>query len=63
MPIYEFKCNKCRHEFEFLFRSTDTLSDVSCPKCRSKKIKKLMSAFAGGKSNCDSCTSSSCSTA
>jgi len=43
MPIYEFICNSCKTEFEALVSSTDT-SDVSCESCRSKDVKKVMSA-------------------
>jgi putative FmdB family regulatory protein len=68
MPIYEFQCNQCDQEFETLvFRSSEK---VSCPKCKSKKVTRVMSAFAfsvGGKfkstasSSCGSCSSTSCS--
>ena len=68
MPIYEFQCKQCNHEFERLvFNSSEK---VSCPECKSKKVTRVMSAFAfsvGGKfkstasSSCGSCSSSSCS--
>lgn len=42
MPIYEYECYKCNAVFEEIVFGTD--SDVRCPKCDSKKTKKLMSA-------------------
>jgi putative FmdB family regulatory protein len=62
MPIYEFQCKKCKNEFEVLFRSNDEKLTVLCPACKSKKTQRLMSAFAGGKSGCNSCATTSCST-
>ena len=69
MPIYEFHCNQCDHEFEKLvFNSSEK---INCPECKSKKVQRRMSAFAfsvGGKmkttasSSCGTCSSHSCST-
>ena len=69
MPIYEFLCSKCDLEFEKLvFNSSDP---IACPKCKGKKVHRMMSTFAfssGGKfkstadSSCGSCSSHSCST-
>ena len=44
MPIYEYACQSCEHEFEMLVPSHRTA--VACPKCRSGKVEKLFSAFA-----------------
>jgi putative FmdB family regulatory protein len=44
MPIYEYACESCEHEFEMLVPSHRTA--VACPKCRSGKVEKLFSAFA-----------------
>lgn len=43
MPIYEFICNSCDHEFEAIVSSTDTTS-VVCDSCQSNDVKKIMSA-------------------
>lgn len=43
MPIFEYRCNKCGHEFEHLVFSSDK-QGPTCPKCRSSKVKKMMSA-------------------
>lgn len=44
MPIYEYTCKKCGAEFEELVSAQDELPP--CPKCRSGKVEKLMSACA-----------------
>jgi len=45
MPIYEFSCCQCCHQFEALFLSADE-PDPHCPQCGSEKVEKLMSAGA-----------------
>jgi putative FmdB family regulatory protein len=42
MPIYEYMCEKCSHEFEREQRITDD-PVKTCPKCRSRRVKKLIS--------------------
>jgi putative FmdB family regulatory protein len=46
MPIYEYKCAKCEHQFEQLVKSMDTSAAVVCPQCGGKKVEKLLSVFA-----------------
>jgi putative FmdB family regulatory protein len=42
MPIYEYLCEKCEHEFEREQRITaDPIK--TCPKCKSRRVKKLIS--------------------
>jgi putative FmdB family regulatory protein len=43
MPIYEYACRKCGHEFETLVRSG---SVPDCPSCRSTELEKKLSVFA-----------------
>ena len=43
MPIYEFKCNKCGHEFDII----ETLQEHDkhmerCPKCKSEDIERVL---------------------
>ncbi len=68
MPIYEYRCEKCKKDFECLVFRQD--EQVDCPHCNSKKVNRLMSGFAhksaGGKmvsssSGCASCSGGSCS--
>ena len=42
MPIYEYQCEKCSHEFEREQRITDD-PVKTCPKCKARRVKKLIS--------------------
>ena len=42
MPIYDYACEKCEHEFEVEQRITaDPVK--TCPACRSRRVKRLIS--------------------
>jgi putative FmdB family regulatory protein len=43
MPIFEYVCKDCRHEFEALVFGKDK---AECPKCHSKKLEPQLSVFA-----------------
>jgi putative FmdB family regulatory protein len=43
MPIFEYICQDCRHEFETLVFGRDK---AKCPKCQSKKLSPQLSVFA-----------------
>lgn len=45
MPLYDFQCRSCGHEFEALVRRADT-DAPACPSCGSLELEKLLSAFA-----------------
>ena len=45
MPIYDFACKSCGHEFEFLVLPS-AKATPSCPKCKSENLEKLLSGFA-----------------
>lgn len=45
MPIYEFKCSRCGHVFEFLHLSRDE-EYARCPVCGEVKTEKLLSTFS-----------------
>jgi putative FmdB family regulatory protein len=42
MPIYEYICDRCGHEFEEMQRITDDPLD-SCPKCARRSVHRLIS--------------------
>ena len=42
MPVYEYACDKCGHEFEAEQRISDD-PIRTCPKCRARKVKRLIS--------------------
>lgn len=55
MPIYEFRCSSCGHEFEdLIFKATD-VEELICPKCGANEATRLMSPFSSnsGPINCD----------
>jgi putative FmdB family regulatory protein len=43
MPIFEYICQECQHEFETLVFGRDK---AKCPKCRSQKLSPQLSVFA-----------------
>jgi len=46
MPIHEYRCTQCGHQFEeIIIRSSDA-DDVRCPECGAKRTERLMSAFS-----------------
>lgn len=71
MPIFEYRCQKCRRNFDALV-SLGKEGGVRCPKCGGKKIVKQFSTFAFGGAgikfsassgrSCSSCSSPACST-
>ena len=40
MPIFEYRCEGCRHEFEMLVLKG---SVPACPKCQSESLERLLS--------------------
>ena len=43
MPIYEYKCLKCKHQFEVIQKFSDNPVE-NCPECNKKSVQKLVSA-------------------
>jgi len=43
MPLYEYHCQSCAHQFELLVRESTRLE---CPKCASTELAKQLSVFA-----------------
>ncbi len=43
MPIFEFKCIKCENQFEKLFVNSADKADLSCPKCHSQDLQRVVS--------------------
>lgn len=46
MPTYEYACSACGHQFEE-FQSITAKPLTTCPECKKKKVKRLISAGAG----------------
>jgi len=60
MPIYEYVCMKCEHQFEELVHANET---PACPSCAAKNVIRKYSSFAtmgGPGKSCGSCSSSNC---
>ena len=68
MPIYEYRCEHCKKEFEELVLGSSY--EVNCPECKSGDVEKLLSTFSFkndgnysssvGSSGCGTCSSSNC---
>jgi putative FmdB family regulatory protein len=43
MPIYDYKCSNCEHQFELIQKFSDQPAEI-CPQCSEKSIQKLVSA-------------------
>jgi len=41
VPIYEYSCQKCRHQFEALVRAGG--AEPTCPSCGSEQLERLFS--------------------
>ena len=41
MPLFEYRCTDCEHEFELLVRERDDAP--RCPACEGAKVEKLVS--------------------
>jgi putative FmdB family regulatory protein len=46
MPTYEYRCEACKKEFALIqsFKEHEK-AKVTCPKCKGKKVKQLISLF------------------
>jgi putative FmdB family regulatory protein len=43
MPLFEYACRECDHQFEALVRASDT---PECPSCHSTSLERRLSVFA-----------------
>jgi putative FmdB family regulatory protein len=46
MPTYDYKCDKCEHEFE-AFQSITDEALSQCPECGAHSLRRLIGAGAG----------------
>ena len=49
MPLYEYECEKCDHQFEMLVFTGDK---VECPECTSPKVTQRLSGSSLPVSSC-----------
>ena len=43
MPIYEYRCTACGHQFEVIQKISEAAPD-KCPECHKSKLEKMVSA-------------------
>lgn len=57
MPIYEYECEHCGEKFELFRRISSDDREISCPKCQTKKPRRIISCAAECPSgqSCQSC--------
>jgi len=46
MPIYEYRCPRCRGRFSMLVRRTESGVAPRCPRCQNTEVQRLISRFA-----------------
>ncbi len=60
MPIYEYKCQKCKSKFEVLQSINADNKELTCPECGEPEPKKVFSLFASfGSGKTAECTTGS----
>jgi len=48
MPMFDFRCDQCAHDFEAFVRASTT---PECPQCRSATVSRRLSTFGVGVSS------------
>lgn len=46
MPIYEYRCNRCKKEFSHLFLKFSDVELPRCESCKRRDVTRLLSSFA-----------------
>lgn len=54
MPIFEFQCPSCGHQFEELILGGGEAGELQCPKCNKPGVEKLLSVFSSARNTSDS---------
>lgn len=63
MPIYEFRCLKCKNLFELLLLSNDDkLAELKCPSCKCEEFERVLSTTNFTVTNGGTMTGNSCTT-
>jgi putative FmdB family regulatory protein len=76
MPLYEYHCEDCGHDFDILRSFSQASEPVSCGQCHGPHTRRAISMFAAlskggdgaeasqslGGSGCASCAATSCAT-
>jgi len=48
MPLFEFRCNDCQHQFSLLVSNVEK-NKAACPGCGSGNLTQLITSFFTGK--------------
>lgn len=47
MPLYEFRCDECKKKFSLQLSVSDyERKRPTCPKCKSRKVSRILSSFS-----------------
>ncbi|MGE5316324.1 MAG: FmdB family zinc ribbon protein [Acidobacteriota bacterium] len=74
MPIYDYRCEDCSARYEVFHKVREETEEIICPKCQSRRYKKMMSvpaaavmgssasdSFSAGGGSCDGAGGCGCS--
>ena len=50
MPIYQYECSDCEERVDVFVRSASSTRKPACPQCDGKRLMRVMSSFARGRS-------------
>ncbi|MTI84196.1 MAG: zinc ribbon domain-containing protein [Firmicutes bacterium] len=53
MPVYDYQCKQCGQRFSQMV-SMENRKNVSCPECKSKEVKQLITGCAINTGGCGS---------
>ena len=53
MPLFEYECKACGHQFMQLILKAEEEKKLACPECSKKRLKKLISRCAYHQSEAD----------
>jgi putative FmdB family regulatory protein len=71
MPLYEYKCNDCRTQFDVLRSISNADAPIACQDCQGENTSRLLSLFFAHSDGrtitqsapaCTSCSTHACST-
>lgn len=48
MPLFDYECQDCHHQFSELRKIAEKDAPIACPSCNKEETKRLVSAFAFG---------------
>ena len=46
MPVYEYVCESCDHQYEAMQALNTKAEDTACPNCQAMSSRRVMSSFA-----------------